>query len=72
MTAIVTALCFLGYFLGYVFYARYLSRKIFVLDESATTPSHELRDEVDYVPTNGLAAGDALGRVRGGVCRLRA
>ena len=52
MTAIVTALCFLGYFLGYVFYARYLSRKIFVLDESATTPSHELRDEVDYVPTN--------------------
>ncbi|MGB5817331.1 MAG: carbon starvation protein A [Thermoanaerobaculia bacterium] len=52
MTAIVTALCFLGYFLGYVFYARYLSRKIFVLDESAVTPAHELRDEVDYVPTN--------------------
>ena len=52
MTAIVTALCFVVYFLGYIFYARFLSRKIFVLDESAVTPAHELRDEVDYVPTN--------------------
>jgi carbon starvation protein len=52
MTAIVTALCFVVYFLGYIFYARYLSRKIFVLDESTVTPAHELRDEVDYVPTN--------------------
>ena len=52
MTAIVTALCFLGYFLGYLFYSRRLARKIFELDPSVSTPAHELRDEVDYVPTN--------------------
>lgn len=52
MTAIVTAICFLGYFLGYLFYSRRLARKVFELDPSATTPAHELRDEVDYVPTN--------------------
>ncbi len=52
MTALVTALCFLGYFLGYTFYARHLSRRIFLLDPQARTPAHELRDEVDYVPTN--------------------
>jgi len=52
MTAIVTALCFLGYFLGYYFYSRKLARKVFELDPEAVTPAHELRDEVDYVPTN--------------------
>ena len=52
MTAIVTALCFLGYFFGYFFYSRMLARKVFELDPAAVTPAHELRDEVDYVPTN--------------------
>ena len=52
MSALVTALCFLGYFFGYTFYARHLARRVFVLDPRARTPAHELRDEVDYVPTN--------------------
>lgn len=52
MTAVVTALCFVGYFLGYLFYARRLARRVFVLDPTVVTPSHALRDEVDYVPTN--------------------
>ncbi len=52
MTALVTALCFLGYFFGYYFYSRRLARKVFELDPAAVTPAHELRDEVDYVPTN--------------------
>ena len=51
MTALVTALCFLVYFLGYTVYARYLARRVFQLDPAARTPAHALRDEVDYVPT---------------------
>ena len=52
MSALVTALCFVGYFFGYVFYSRFLARRLFELDPAAVTPSHELRDDVDYVPTN--------------------
>lgn len=37
---------------GYIFYSRYLSRRIFRLDPSFKTPAHELNDGVDYVPTN--------------------
>ncbi|HKI85583.1 MAG TPA: carbon starvation CstA family protein [Thermoanaerobaculia bacterium] len=51
MTAIVTALCFLGYFVGYVFYARFLARRVFSLDAARPTPAHTLTDGVDYVPT---------------------
>jgi carbon starvation protein len=52
MSALVTALCFVGYFFGYIFYSRFLARRLFELDPAAVTPSHELRDDVDYVPTN--------------------
>jgi len=52
MSALVTALCFVGYFFGYIFYSRFLARRLFELDPAAETPSHELRDDVDYVPTN--------------------
>ena len=52
MTALVTAICFLGYFLGYTFYSRKLARQVFDLDPTAVTPAHELQDGVDYVPTN--------------------
>ncbi len=52
MTAIVTALCFLGYLFGYAFYSRRLASRVFELDPDAVTPAHELRDDVDYVPTN--------------------
>lgn len=51
MAAAVTALCFLGYFLGYAVYARYLARRVFALDPARATPAHALRDDVDYVPT---------------------
>ncbi len=40
------------YFLGYRFYSRFLSKNIFQLDENEITPAHELRDGVDYLPTN--------------------
>ena len=37
MTAVATALCFLGYFLGYTIYARYLARRVFSLDPEVVT-----------------------------------
>ncbi|MEQ8764824.1 MAG: carbon starvation protein A [Planctomycetota bacterium] len=52
MTALITALCLIGYLLGYFVYAHFLSEKIFGLDPKRRTPAHELRDDVDYVPTN--------------------
>lgn len=51
MVALITALCFVGYTLGYVFYARRLARRVFALDDARATPAHTLRDGVDYVPT---------------------
>jgi carbon starvation protein len=54
MTALVTAVCLVVYYLGYAFYARYLSRHVFALDPSRPTPAHTLRDDVDYVPTRRL------------------
>lgn len=51
MVALVTALCFVGYALGYTFYARRLARRVFALDNARPTPAHTLTDGVDYVPT---------------------
>ncbi len=38
--------------LGYFVYSRFISEKIFKLDNSFVTPAHELKDGVDYIPTN--------------------
>lgn len=37
---------------GYFVYSKYLANKVFQLDESFVTPSHEFNDGVDHVPTN--------------------
>jgi carbon starvation protein len=37
------------FFLGYLFYGRYLARKL-KLDKTARTPAHTMTDGVDYVP----------------------
>ena len=47
---IAAAGCFILYLIVYRFYARYLGAKVFLLDPSRSTPAHDLRDEVDYVP----------------------
>ena len=39
-----------GYLIAYHTYGRFLARKIFKLDKSATVPSVELQDGIDYVP----------------------
>lgn len=52
MSPVIAAICcFIAYFFVYRFYARYLGRRIFALDPLASTPSHDLNDGVDYVPT---------------------
>ncbi len=37
---------------GYLFYSKYLARRVYKLNSSFVTPAHELNDGVDYVPTN--------------------
>ncbi|MCS7303851.1 MAG: carbon starvation protein A [Thermoguttaceae bacterium] len=36
---------------AYFTYGRFLARRVFCLDPNYTTPSHALRDGIDYVPT---------------------
>lgn len=38
--------------LGYIFYSRYLAKRLYVLDDNLPTPAHTMQDGVDYVPTN--------------------
>lgn len=44
-------LAFAGYIVMYRLYGRYVAKKIFALSPEARTPSVELEDGVDYVPT---------------------
>jgi carbon starvation protein len=50
-TLLIAIGAFVGYIIAYHTYGRWISRKIFQLDDSAVVPSHELRDDVDFVPT---------------------
>jgi carbon starvation protein len=49
--ALLAALVFAFFGLGYRFYSRFLSEKIFHLADDESVPSKELEDGVDYVPT---------------------
>lgn len=52
MTTLLIAVgAFVGYLVAYHTYGRWLSKKIFDLDPNAEVPSHQLRDNVDFVPT---------------------
>ncbi len=42
---------FLLFFLGYRFYSTWLSKRIYGLDDDLTTPAHEFRDNIDFLPT---------------------
>ena len=47
--ALIGLICF-G--LGYIYYSRFIEKKIFGLNQADTlTPAHEFRDAVDFVPT---------------------
>ena len=40
------------FYIGYRFYSKYISSKIYNLNDNHKTPAHELNDGIDYVPTN--------------------
>jgi len=50
-TLLIAMGAFVAYIVAYNTYGRWLSRKIFRLDASAITPSVEVNDGRDYVPT---------------------
>ncbi|QDT66880.1 carbon starvation CstA family protein [Calycomorphotria hydatis] len=50
-TCLIAVAALVGYLVAYHTYGRYLARKIFRLESDAVVPSHQLRDDVDYVPT---------------------
>lgn len=50
-TLLVAVASFAGFIIAYHTYGRWLARRIFQIDGDAITPSHELQDNVDYVPT---------------------
>ena len=54
MSAVAVLICIAGYLLGYFVYARYLSRRVFVIDPATPTPAQVQRDDVDYVPTRRM------------------
>ncbi|MGP5725241.1 carbon starvation CstA family protein [Arthrobacter rhombi] len=37
---------------GYLVYSKFLAQRVYKLDGSFVTPAHELKDGVDYMPTN--------------------
>jgi len=50
--ALVGLFCLVALLLAFRFFAKYLDVKILKLDAKAAVPSHELKDDIDYVPTN--------------------
>ncbi len=50
-TLLVAVGSFFGFLLAYHTYGRWLARKVFQIDPAAEVPSHQLRDDVDFVPT---------------------
>ena len=53
MNAVVLAtIGLVAIFSGYRFYSRFMAEKIYQLDPDFETPSHAMRDDIDYVPTN--------------------
>ena len=48
---VIMVLAFAGYIIMYQLYGKYIGSKIFALSGEVKTPSQELEDGVDYVPT---------------------
>ncbi|MDR1484883.1 MAG: carbon starvation protein A [Planctomycetaceae bacterium] len=51
-TLLVAFLSFFGFLIAYNTYGRFLARKIFCISSDEVVPSVELRDDIDFVPTN--------------------
>ena len=50
-SVIIVIVSFILFALGYTFYSKYLSSKIFDLDDNQTTPAHNQNDGIDFIPT---------------------
>ena len=48
---VIMVVAFIGYILMYNLYGKFIGQKIFKLSQTATVPSVELEDGMDYVPT---------------------
>ena len=51
-SAIVLIVSLSLFYCGYRFYSKYISKKIYDLDDTQKTPSHIYKDNIDYIPTN--------------------
>ena len=51
-SVLIVLLGIAGMLLGWFVYSKFIAERIFQLDPNFKTPAHELRDGVDYVPTN--------------------
>ena len=49
--ALITILSFAALIIAYGTYGRFIAKRIFCLDPKRETPSHELEDGIDFVPT---------------------
>ncbi len=49
---ILAAIGLASLYLGYRFYSKFIAERIYQLDPDYETPSHSMRDDVDYVPTH--------------------
>ena len=50
-SALLAAIGLTTFYLGYRFYSVWISSKIYKTDPDLKVPAHELRDDVDFVPT---------------------
>lgn len=65
-TLLIAVGAFFGYLIAYHTYGRWLSRRVFGLREDANVPSHEMRDDVDFVPTKrGIIFGHHFTSIAG-------
>lgn len=51
-TLIVAVLSFVGFIVAYNTYGRWLSKRLFELDDSNEPPSKQLQDDIDFCPTD--------------------
>tara|TARA_Y100001980_G_C14553774_1_gene339490 strand:+ start:2387 stop:4048 length:1662 start_codon:yes stop_codon:yes gene_type:complete len=51
-SATLTSLCLIFFYLGYKFYSRYISYKIYDINNNLITPANSINDGVDFVPTD--------------------
>ncbi len=52
--AFLAVMGWLGFFLGYQFYSKWIAKRVYRLRSDAVTPAHAYEDGIDYVPTHAF------------------